>query len=97
MVPLAAIESIELVDKKRGLWAWRRAHGVSKIDTGVISVLDNPNVALRLRQDTGLTWTRLQVTRSVPRWLLVYVDDPAAMIAAVELSRSRVELAPASE
>lgn len=92
-VPLPAIERIEPVPRPGGPWAWRQANGVRRREAGTVSVLDTPNLAITLRAgEPGdeLRWTRFQVERPMPRHLLVYVDDPAAVAAAVREAASHL-------
>lgn len=83
-LPLEDIAHAELLDKKTSYRAWCRGHGTSLRETGVISVFDDPNLVLSLRPGAALRWTRFQFERSLPRHLFLYVDDPAALIAALE-------------
>ncbi len=90
-LPLEAIESLELLGKTRPE-VWCREHGVHRVDTGTVSVLDRPNVVVTLRADAVGTWSRWQVERALPRHLLVYLDDPAALAPAVaKLRESRAQ------
>jgi hypothetical protein len=86
-IPLSAIESIEPINRRRGLSAWRRTHGVHPTQAGIVSVLDTPSVALKLRHEQGATWSRFQSDRPLPRYLLVYVDEPSALADAVSRMR----------
>jgi hypothetical protein len=90
-LPLEAIESLELLGKTRPE-VWCREHGVHRVDTGTVSVLDRPNLGVTLRADADGTWSRWQVERALPRHLLVYLDDPAALAPAVaKLRESRAQ------
>lgn len=79
-VPLEAIDSIEMLEgAKPGRWC--RARGIDPRETATITLLDRPNVALRLRAGLEGGWTSMQAPRRWPRWLLVYVDDPRGLAA----------------
>ena len=87
-LPLDSIAGAELLDKKTSYAEWRRKHGARRAETGVISILDGANVAITLRPCPQLRWLRLQVDRPMPRHLFVYVDDPAALVAAINQALS---------
>jgi hypothetical protein len=90
-IPLAAIETIELLDKKTSLAAWRRAHGARHADTGTMSVMDSPNVVITLQPGLQTTWSRFQVDRPLPRHLFLYLDNPAALAPAVATAQAQSE------
>lgn len=86
-VPLAEILEIDVVPKSTSLVEWSRSRGLDRFDAGVISVIDSPNVALRLASVAGRTWTRWQSERARPGCLFVYVDDPQALVRKVTSAR----------
>lgn len=78
-VPLAAIEAIEAVDQP--LAAWRRARGVASRDTLLITPFDQPNCVIVLQPDAEVAITHWQVQRRLPRYVLLYLDRPALLMA----------------
>ncbi len=88
-VPINEILEIDVVPKSMSLAAWSRSRGLDPWDAGVISVLDGPNVALRLIPGRWKTWTRLQSERLRPSCLFLYVDDPAALVRMVTTAQER--------
>ena len=88
-VPISEILEIDVVPKSMSLAVWSRSRGLDPWDAGVISVLDGPNVALRLVSGPWKTWTRLQAERQRPSCLFLYVDDPAALVRMVTTARER--------
>jgi hypothetical protein len=87
-IPLDAIEAIAPMKE------WALAHDVRRVETGTVSVIDKPNVVITLRPANGLAWTRLQVERPLPRHLLLYLDQPAALPGAVAAARRAAGLEP---
>lgn len=88
-VPISDILEIDVVPKSMSLAAWSRSRGLDPFDAGVISVLDGPNVALRLVAEPYKNWTRLQCDRLRPGCLFLYVDDPAALVHTVNTALAR--------
>ena len=88
-LPISEVLEIDVVPKSMSLAAWSRSRGLDPWDAGVISVIDGPNVALRLVSGPLKTWTRLQAVRARPSCLFVYVDDPAALVRMVTTARER--------
>jgi hypothetical protein len=86
-VPLAEILKIDVVPKSTSLAEWSRSRGLDRFDAGVISVIDSPNVALRLASVAERTWTRWQSERARPGCLFVYVDDPEGLVRRVTAAR----------
>lgn len=92
-IALDSIIEVEVVPKKVRLATWSRTRGIDPLDTGVVSVLDDPNVAIRLKPDPLCQWRRLQVDRPMPKCLFLYVDDPKAVVDLIHsaLARRRLE------
>lgn len=88
-VSISDVLEIDVVPKSMSLATWSRSRGLDPRDAGVISVLDGPNVALRLVSGPWKTWTRLQAERARPSCLFLYVDDPATLVRTVTSARER--------
>lgn len=78
-IPLADVERFDrLADTPE---RWRRRHGIERADTISVTPFDKPNCVLVMKPDTRATLLHWQVQRSVPRYLLLYVDRPELLAA----------------
>jgi hypothetical protein len=85
-IPLAEIAGVHLIDhtSRRGGHDWYDAHQLRPRDVTLFTALDKPTLLIGLAPGAhGAGWTRNGVRRPLKRWIGVYVDDPAAMRAAV--------------
>ncbi|CAN7609901.1 hypothetical protein [Massilia sp. LjRoot122] len=83
-IPLAAIERVDALAEAPE--RWRRRHGIHRADTLLVTPVDKPNCVLRMKPDAGLTLLHWQVRRSVPRYLLLYLDRPELLASRITRS-----------
>ena len=85
-MPLAEIASVRVVDHRaaRGHQDWFDVHALKPRDVTLMTALDKPTLLIELQPGATGAWrTRNGVARPVRRWIAAYVDEPAAMAAAV--------------
>ncbi len=85
-LPLTAIADVHRIEHKAGTSGkdWHAAFGLQARDVTPLSPLDPPTLLIALKDDTaGAWWTCNGTTRTLKRWVAVYVDRPDAMRAAV--------------
>ncbi len=78
-LPLAAIERMESVDEP--LPAWRRKHGVGRLETLLVTPFDKPNCVLVLKPEVDAAILHWQVQRRVPKYVFLYLDRPELLAA----------------
>lgn len=81
-IPLAAIARVEAV--KDSPERWRRQHGIHSADTLLVTPFDKPNCVLVMKPEAQLTLLHWQVRRSVPRYVLLYVDRPELLTRRID-------------
>ena len=88
-IPLAAIANVRAIDHKaaRGHADWYDVHGLKPRDVTLLTSLDKPSLLIELHAGasgaSGAWWTRNGARRPLRCLVAVYVDQPAAMQAAV--------------
>jgi hypothetical protein len=85
-VPLAAIAGVQVIDHKarRTGEDWYDLHQLKPREVTLLTALDKPSLLIELHAGVnGAWWTRNGVRKSLRRFVAVYVDQPAAMQAAV--------------
>jgi len=85
-LPLDAIASVRPIDHRaaRGHEDWHDVHALAARDVTVLAALDKPTLLIELHPGaTGAWYARHGVARPLRRWIAAYVDDPAAMAAAI--------------
>ncbi len=80
-IPRSAIESCEAFDG--GAAAWCLRHAVPRSATLTSTPADSANIVVVIDQDAVVQLTHWQVERPAPRYLFLYVDEPAQLAAAV--------------
>ena len=81
-VPLTAIAEVRVIDRKAA--DWYAACKLRPRDVTVLASLDKPTLLIELKPGLdGAWWVRNGVQRPLKRWIAVFVDEPAAMRAAV--------------
>jgi hypothetical protein len=83
-IPLAAIVRGELCSDAPAAWSAR--HGVPLHTAMCVraSPFDRPNLALFLAPDSGAQFTEWQLARPAPHVVLLHVDEPAQLLAALK-------------
>ena len=85
-LPLDAIASVRPIDHRaaRGHQDWYDVHALAPRDVTLVTALDKPTLLIELKPGaTGAWCTRHGALRPVRYWVAAYVDEPAAMAAAV--------------
>ncbi len=85
-IPLAAIAGVQVIDHRavRGHADWFDVHGLKPRDVTLLTSLDKPTLLIELQAGAdGAWWTRNGARRPLRRRIAVYVDQPAAMQAAI--------------
>lgn len=85
-VPLAEIAGIQPIAHRavRGHQDWYDVHALKPRDVTLVTALDKPTLLIELKAGATGAWsTRNGVARPVRRWIAAYVDEPAAMAAAL--------------
>ena len=87
-LPLAVIASVRPIDHRaaRGHADWYDVHALQPRDVTLLTALDKPTLLIELKAGAvGAWYARDGVARPLRRWIAVYVDEPAAMAAALAL------------
>lgn len=79
VLPLDAIERMEPVDE--ALPAWRRKHGVARLDTLLVTPFDKPDCVLVLKPDAEVGILHWQVQKRMPKYVFLYLDRPELLAA----------------
>jgi hypothetical protein len=85
-IPLAAVAGVSVIDHRvrRAGEDWLDAHGIKGRDVTLLAALDKPTLLIELRPGAqGVWWTRNGIRAPLRRRVAVYVDQPAAMAAAI--------------
>ena len=85
-IPLAQIAGVSVIDRKPGRedGDWLTRHGLKERDVTRLTALDPPTLLIELHADAqGAWWMRNGVPRPLKHRIEVYVDQPAAMAAAI--------------
>jgi len=80
-IPRAAVARCERVSEPAD--AWRRRHGIAPAAALTASPLDKPNLVLLLKEGHDAHLTHLGVRRAHLAAVFLYVDNPAALAAAL--------------
>jgi hypothetical protein len=80
-IPRSAIVGCALMGGNAA--AWRKRHAVPAHDTLTSTPADEPNLVLALDPQAGVMLTHWQVSRAAPRYLFLYLDQPAQLVAAL--------------
>lgn len=80
-VPLVAIMCSEVVGEPVARWCER--HGASAADALLATPADGPNVMLGIDPQVRLRLTSWNVERDAPRYLFLFADAPAALVATI--------------
>lgn len=80
-IALSAITGCEPLGESAGAWCKRR--GIEAGDTLTATPADRPNVVLAIDPAANAMLTSWQVERAAPRYLLLFVDQPSALAAAL--------------
>jgi hypothetical protein len=85
-IPLAAIAEVRVIDHKaaRNGGDWYDTCKLRPREVSVLAFLDQPGLLIALKDGAaGACWTRNGVRKPLKRWIAAYVDQPAAMQAAI--------------
>ena len=85
-IPLAAIAGVQVIDHKARRTGddWHDLHQLKPREVTLLTALDKPSLLIELHAGAnGAWWTRNGVRGPLRRFVAVYVDQPAAMQAAV--------------
>ena len=84
-IPLAAIADTQVIERRMPPGKdWYDACGLKPRDVSVLSFLDKPTLLITLDDAAGTAWwTRNGVRAPLRHRIAVYVDEPAAMRAAI--------------
>ena len=85
-IPLAAIANVQVIDHKvrRTGDDWHDLHQLKPREVTLLTALDKPTLLIELHAGAnGAWWTRNGARRPLRRHVAVYVDQPAAMRAAI--------------
>ena len=85
-IPLAAIAGVQVIDHKARRTGddWHDLHQLKPREVTLLTALDKPSLLIELHAGAnGAWWTRNGARRPLRRFVAVYVDQPAAMQAAV--------------
>lgn len=81
-IALSAVERMDALAEAPE--RWRRRHGIRRAETILVTPFDKPNCVLVMKPEAGATLLHWQVRRSVPRYLLLYLDRPALLAARID-------------